>query len=64
MQINNIIFFELTHYDIPMGDIGVVEDWLLKGEYKYKHDGDKLTFSKTATVYADKYSYTFELVRN
>ena len=61
---SNKISFELTNYDIPMEDIGVVDDWLLKGEYEYKFDGNKLTFSKTSTVYEERYSYEFELNRN
>ena len=59
----NVIKFELTYYDIPMEDIGVVNAWLLNGEYECKLDGDKLSFSKTATVYDDKFKYEFELKR-
>jgi len=60
----NKITFELTYYPIPLEDIGVVDSWLLKGEYKYKFDGNKLTFSKTAPVMDMKYKYEFELNRN
>ena len=59
----NKITFELTYYPIPMEEIGVVDSWLLKGEYKYKFDGNKLTFSKTAPVMDMKYKYEFELKR-
>jgi len=59
----NKILFELLDYDIPMEDIGVIDEWLLKGEYEYKFYGNKLRFSKTVTV-GDKYSYEFELKRN
>jgi len=60
----NKIIFELTDYAIPLEYIGVVDSWLLKGEYKYKFDGNKLTFSKTATAMDMKYEYKFELKRN
>ena len=60
----NKIIFELTDYDIPMEDIGVVEEWQLRGEYKYKFDGNKLIFSKSCTVYDEKYKYEFELKRD
>jgi len=60
----NKITFELTYYPIPMEDIGVVDSWLLKGEYKYKFDGNKLSFSKTSKVMADKCRYEFELKKN
>ena len=56
----NKILFELTDYDIPMEQIGVIEDWLLKGEYEYKIDGNKLMFSKTS----EEFSYKFELEKN
>jgi hypothetical protein len=63
----NKIIFELTGYYLPV-DLLVVEGyynhWLLEGEYEYRFDGNKLTFSKTATVYGDKYNYEFELTRN
>jgi len=55
------IIFELTNYDIPFEDIGVVDSWLLKGEYKYEFDENKLILSKTAPVMADTYEYVFEL---
>ncbi|MDL2296792.1 hypothetical protein LJC68_09660 [Bacteroidales bacterium OttesenSCG-928-B11] len=47
-----------------MESIGVIPEWLLQGEYKYKLDGEKLSFSKTTKVMGDKYSYEFELKRN
>ena len=55
------IIFELTYYDIPIEYIGVVDSWLLKGEYKCEFGENKLIFSKTATVMADMYEYVFEL---
>ena len=61
---DNTIIFELTYYPIPMEAIGVVDGWLLKGEYEYKLEGDKLSFSKTSTVMADEYRYEFELKKN
>ena len=60
----NKIIFELTYYDIPMEKIGVVDDWLLKGEYEYKYDGNRLILSKTSTVYEEKYRYEFEFKIN
>ena len=60
----NKIIFELTYYPIPMEDIGVVDEWLLQGEYKYKFDGNKLIFSKTSTVFGERYKYEFEFKRN
>jgi len=61
---DNKILFELTDYDILMEKIGVLEDWLLKGEYEYEIDGDKLTFSKTVVVHEEEYLYKFELKKN
>ena len=55
------IIFELTYYDIPIETIGVVDDWLLKGEYECKFDGNILICSKTATVMEEEYRYEFEL---
>jgi hypothetical protein len=59
----NKIIFELTDYDIPMEDIGVNQNWLLQGEYKYKFDENKLTFSKTVSNSDGKFKYMFELER-
>ena len=62
------IIFELTYYYVPPGvDLMLIENfdhWFLKGEYEYKIDGNKLIFSKTATVSDEKYKYEFELERN
>jgi major membrane immunogen (membrane-anchored lipoprotein) len=60
----NKIIFELTYYNIPMEDIGVNQNWLLQGEYKYKFDDNKLTFSKNVTNTDGKFKYVFELKRN
>jgi hypothetical protein len=61
---SNKIIFELTYYDIPMEDIGVVDDWLVKGEYEYEFDGNNLIFSKTSMVHTEKYKYVFELEKD
>jgi hypothetical protein len=60
----NKIIFELTHYDIPMEDIGVNQNWLFQGEYKYKFDENKLTFSKKISNSDGEFEYVFELKRN
>jgi hypothetical protein len=60
----NKIIFELTYYDIPMENIGVNQNWLLQGEYKYEFDENKLTFSKTVSNSDGKFKYVFELKRN
>ena len=57
----NKIIFELTYYPKPMEAIGVVDSWLLKGEYQYESDENKLTFSKTSLVMDMEYRYEFKL---
>ena len=57
------IIFELTYYDSPMEMIGVIPEWQLRDEYKYKFNGSKLIFSKTCIVYGDECKYEFELKR-
>lgn len=59
-----IIIFELTYYDIPMEDIGVNQNWLLQGEYKYKFDENELTISKTTINSEGEFKYVFELKKN
>jgi hypothetical protein len=62
--IGNKIIFGLTFYPIPTEKIGVVDSWLLKGEYEHKIEGNKLIFSKTSIVMADECRYEFELIKN
>ena len=54
----------MTYYPIPTEKIGVVDSWLLKGEYEHKIEGNKLIFSKTSIVIADECIYEFELKKN
>jgi hypothetical protein len=44
-----------------MGHIGVNQNWLLQGEYKYKFVENKLTFSKRVSNSDGKFEYVFEL---
>ena len=67
----NKITFELTYiaHDPSVPDVILMlaawhDDWLLKGEYKYKIGRKKLAFSKTATVSGEKYKFEFELEKN
>ena len=67
----NKIIFELTHiaHDPSMPDVDLMlaawhSDWLLNGEYEYKAEGNKLTFSKTTIVLGGKYRFEFKLERN
>ena len=60
----NKIIFELIYYDIPTEKIGVNQNWLLQGEYKYKFDETKLTLSKATSNSDGKFKYVFELKRN
>ena len=59
----NKIIFELISYPIPMEAIDVIEELLLKGEYSYKFNGEKLTFSKTVFPLSpeDEYRCEFKL---
>ncbi|MDR2972457.1 MAG: hypothetical protein LBU83_11105 [Bacteroidales bacterium] len=59
------IIFELISYPIPMEDIGVIEELLLKGEYDYTLDGEKLKFSKTVFPLneVEEYLCEFELIK-
>jgi len=61
----NKIIFELISYPIPMEDIGVVEELLLKGEYDYTVDGKKLTFTKTVFPITpeEEYRCEFKLIK-
>jgi major membrane immunogen (membrane-anchored lipoprotein) len=61
---DNKIIFELTNYDVEDAPIGIIEDYLLKGEYEYTLDKDNLTLSKTSTAYDEKYKYELEFKRN
>ena len=69
---DNKIIFELTHieHDPSMpNNIDLMlapwfDDWLLKGEYEYKIDGNKLSFSKTATVLEKEYKFEFEFIKS
>ena len=56
----NKIIFELTYYPKPMATIGVLNSWLLKGEYEHEFNGDNLRFSKMSTE-GDEYRAEFEL---
>jgi hypothetical protein len=60
----NKIIFELKDYPMPMQAIGVIDSWLLNGEYELKFDEDKLIFSKTSIIVADEYKYKFELKKD
>jgi hypothetical protein len=55
------IIFELTDCPAPVQAIGVIDSWLLDGEYAYEFDGNKLIFSKTSTLLEDEYRYEFRL---
>lgn len=58
------IIFELLHYDVPMEDIGVIDEWLLQGEYEYTFKGNKLKLSKTYPVMDMEYGCEFKLEKN
>jgi len=60
----NKIIFELIHYDVPMQAIGVVDGWLLQGEYEYTFKGNKLNLSKTYPVIDMEYGCEFKLEKN
>ena len=64
--IGNKIIFELINYDVPMEEapLGIIEDYLLQGEYEYTLDENNLTFSKSSTAYEEKYRYELEFERN
>lgn len=64
----NKLIFDLTNIEhdpsAPNIDFMLTpwhSDWYLSGEYEYKIDGDKLTFSKNVVVEEKQYEFKFEL---
>ena len=62
--VDNKIIFQLVDYNKPMEYIGVMDGWLLKGQYEYEFGGNKLTFTKTYSDLGMTYSCIFELEKN
>ena len=64
--IGDKIIFELTDYDVPTEEapLGIIENYLLQGEYEYTLDKNNLTFSKSSTAYEENYRYELEFKRN
>lgn len=60
----NKIIFELSNFPVPIQSIGVVDSWLLKGEYEFTFEAGKLVFSKTTKVMAHEYKYQFDLKKD